>query len=200
MEEKQMSGLYNMLMGKHPFFGPIAKSLGFCVMEPDGLPPKPPEGEDISEWLEIVKKDYHYYPAARIRDVWITEDGEVGVLTRNYGELEWVNELWRSHPEYKKDWAESDETYHSFLFSPPEKVRENLKKTIAIVGCVPAFEAYTKLIKDFANGKENEATKRAKEVGAKIMDGFMKSMDGGGSNIIENEDGGVEIITLNKDG
>jgi len=171
-----MSGLYNMLMGNNPFIPYLLGCIG------------------------ITEETKDQYPLGRFRDVGVSEDGKtVFVLTRNYGE-EWehVDEALATNPNFREKVAESDETYSTYLFDTPTETLEVTQKIAELSDTGSPFERYLKAIKDFGEGKENEQTKHMMEVGKKIVEPLVKTIQDGEntSEVVESGGGAVHIIGM----
>ena len=151
-----MSGLYNMLMGRNPHGPYLMAALGFV------------RGAEQNAWL------------GRFRDVYTNDTADrIFFLHRNYPENDQSNQAIKAHPNFLNYIPGSqDYTYGVWEFSVPEFAAQVVKDIASLGDNTPLMERYRKLIDDMGKGINNEATRNAIEVGKKILQPIIESMEG----------------------
>lgn len=167
-----MSGLYQMLMGKNVFYQELLALVGL--------------------------NDEEKYPLGRFRDCYTNDQGsKVFVLTRNYGaEGSFYDEKLFAHPNFVEKTADSfDETYTVYEFNVVGIMQLGICYEIAkISDNTPAMARYEKLMKDIGEGKDTPGTRRALQVGEKLVGNLQGVMDGKQcGTVVEHDGASVEI-------
>jgi hypothetical protein len=166
-----MSGLYNMLMGKSPFYPYLVGLAG------------------------ITKENAREF--GRLRDAWISEDAKtIGILHRNYGEEGAdANAAAEGLPHFREHLETNDSTYRCWLFDVMPGAEVLAEKMADLDDNTPCFERYEQAIESFGRGEENEQTEHMRKVGEQIFGDINQAFNDGQSRTVETDDGAVDIIS-----
>lgn len=131
--------------------------------------------------LEIIGESVD--SVGRFRDCFVC-DGEIHVYTRNGGgnreEYEGTFEGLRSNPLYLRDFDDDfDCTYATICFRCPDELKPLLEFIGSISSQQNPGEKWDTLFRDLSSGNQTENTKRALEVGEKILGPLLKQLQDG---------------------
>lgn len=165
--------LYNMICGTNPFTTPVLIALG----------------------LERIPKE-----AYRFRDVYINEEGEIGIVARiggrNCRDYSQIYDLFRTHPCFIGDEdSEFDNTFATFYFSVPAYFEAMACGIASIQGVMHPLDRFRQAVDDMRDGVDTEQTQRMLEVGEKLISQIMS----GETGKIETEEGGIVLQSLTKE-